>query len=853
MADRILELLCDQTFVEEILGDLYEYREVLQEYPAWQRPFRFWFQALHFIRPSLVKKFIDLQKLNYLGMIRHNFTITFRGFKRHKTSFLINLIGLSTGFAAAILVFLWVHDEWTVDKFNTQDDRLYRVMANFQLSDRVVTWSYTTGNLAQALAEELPEVEKATMVNNYYHEPRGVVKGPKGFLEITGMFAGANLLEVMDYPLLYGDRAIALSDLNGVIISEALAAKLHGSAEAAIGQMMAWQNRYFDQSFEIKGVFQAPPANATRQFDAVVNYQLLINRDKWAGAWNGGYAETFLVLKEGTDPRSVDWKIHDYMDDKLNNEKFTLFLQPYSAHYLYGEFEEGVLQGGRIENVRLFIMIGVFILFIAAINFINLTTAQASVKLKEIGVKKALGGSRKQLQVQFLQESLTLACMGMVLALGLVYWVVPVFNQLAGKELVLNWAIFWPYLLSGTIGLGLLAGVYPALYLSSFAAITVFRGKQALGGQWVRKALVVIQFTLSVIFIVEVFVIHRQLDFMQQKPLGYNRDNLLVFEGRGGTDVELQAVLNELEQLPGVIRASTMAGDFLWGEDSGSGYIWEEEDNANYLFKSPKMGYGSIETLEIQLLQGRTFDPDRNDDRSKVILNESAVKMMGLDNPIGFKLGYGDGETKREIIGVVADFQYGSMHQKIEPVLIRFRDHGRNFLVRMEPGIEVATIEKIEGVYRQFYPQYTFNGRFLDDAYKGLYETEQRIGDLSGYFAFFAILISCLGLFGLATFTTARRVKEIGIRKVMGCETWRIIYLLTSDFTRMVVLAILIGIPISYLAGSQWLENFAYAIDLDWWLFAAAGLAALFIAWFTVGLHTVKAATANPVEALRDE
>ncbi|MDW3190829.1 MAG: FtsX-like permease family protein [Cytophagales bacterium] len=854
LEERILEWCCRGDFLEEILGDLYEYREELEEYPAWQRPWRFWFQAFNFIRPSLAKKLINIQKLNLLGMILHNFTITFRGFRRHKSSFLINLIGLSTGFAASILIALWVLDECTVDKFNANDDRLYRVMAHFQLPEQKVTWDYTSGRMARSMKEEFPEIDKATRINNHFFVPAGVLETPQGNLEIEGIFADPNLFDVLDYELITGDPATALTDLKSIVITQGLAEKLHGSVEGAMGKDFHWSSSLFDETFRVTGVVESPPSNASMQFETIINYQILVNRDKWADEWNGGYAETFLLLKEGVDPMAFEGKIVNYYDDKINNDRFTLFLQKFSDQYLYGDFEDGQLIGGRIENVRLFLLIAIFILVIASINFINLTTAQASIKLKEIGIKKSLGGSRQQLIGQFLQESITLSFVSICMAVLLVYGVLPIFNLLTGKILVLDLLSIGGYLFLMGLVLGLLAGIYPAFYLSSFSAIKIIRGQLSLGGQWIRKILVIIQFAISLVFIVEVLVIHQQLDFMEQKPLGYNRQNVLTFKGRGAREVDLQAFKNELSAIPGVSSVSSMMGAFLWGNDSGSGYIWNNEpENANYLFKSPKMGYGVLETLEIELAAGRLFDPERNDDRTKVIINESALKMMNIENPIGYKLGYGQGEEKREIIGVVKDFQYGSMHQEIEPVLIRFRENGRNFILRLEPGTEISTIDKIESLYSQFYPKYVFNGRFLDDSYSALYDTEQRIGGLSGYFALLAILISCLGLLGLATFTTARRVKEIGIRKVMGCETWRIIYLLTSDFTKMVLIAILIGIPLSYLAGNKWLENFAYAIDLEWWLFVLAGITALLIAWFTVGIYTVKAATANPVEALKDE
>lgn len=854
LADRILSVFCRGEFLEEILGDLYEYREELEAYPKWQRPWRFWFQAFHFIRPSLVKKLIDLQKLNLLGMIHHNFIITFRGFRRHKSSFLINLIGLSTGFAAAILITLWVLDEWTVDKFNRHDDRLYRVMTHFQLPEQKVTWDYTSGRMARAMKADFPEVEKSTRVNNHFFVPGGIIETPQGSLEIKGIFADPNLFDLLDYKMITGDATTALIDLNSVVISSTLAEKLYGNAEEAIGKDFAWSNSYFDQTLTVTGVFEDPPANASMQFETIVNYQLLVNRDKWADEWNGGYAETIIQLKEGVNPEIFTGKIVNYYDDKVKNDRFTVFIQKFSDQYLYGDFEDGMLVGGRIENVRLFLLIAAFILLIAGINFINLTTAQASMKLKEIGVKKSLGGSKPQLMLQFLQESMTLSFISILIAVLLVYGILPGFNQLTGKLLVLDLFSLGGYLLLAGLILGLLAGIYPAFYLSSFSAIIIIRGQLSLGGQWVRKVLVIIQFAISLIFIVEVIVIHEQLDFMEQKPLGYNRQNVLTFKGRGAREVDLQAFKNELSAIPGVKRVASMMGTFLWGSDTSSGYEWNNEaQNANYLFKSPKMGYGALETLEIELLQGRLFDPERQDDRTKVVINESALKMMGIENPIGYKLGFGEGEEKREIIGVVKDFQYGSMHQEIEPVLIRFRENGRDFMVRLEPGTEMPSIQKIEALYKEFYPKYVFNGRFLDDSYSSLYETEQRISDISGYFALLAIIISCLGLLGLATFTTSRRVKEIGIRKVMGCETWRIIYLLTSDYTKMVLIAIIIGIPLSYLAGSKWLENFAYAIDLKWWLFVLAGFIALLIAWFTVGIHTVRAATANPVEALKDE
>ncbi len=853
--ESLLSWLCRGEYLDEILGDLQEYKMELLEYPAWQRPFRLWFQVLHFIRPSLAKRIHIFQKLNSTPMIQHNFTMTLRGFRRYKTSFLINLIGLAAGFGATMLIFLWVHNEWSTDKFTSHDSRLYRVMTHFQLSDRLVTWEYTSGRVAPEMRMDFPEIEHITRVNNGFFIPKGIAEAPKGNIEISGLFAENELFSVLQYPLVAGDVTTALSDKNAVVISKRLAEMVFGSVSEAVGKPFKWENPFFNTTFFVSAVFAPLPNNASSQFDAIVNYLLLIDRDDNADDWRGGYAETFVVLKPGVDKETFEAKIHDYYDDKLGNEKFTVFLQKYSDHYLYGDFEDGILKGGRIDNVRIFFFTGIFILLIAGINFINLTTAQSTVKLKEIGVKKSLGCTKRQLLLQFLQESITLSLMALIVALCMVYFSLPTFNEIAEKSLEFDLTQLWAYLVFGALGLGIVAGLYPAIYLSSFSAIDIHRRRLPKArGSWLRKTLVVVQFTISVIFITEVFVVRRQLDFMQEKPLGYNRDNVLIFSDRQSADVDVQVLMNEIRAIPGVRRVANMMGPFLWGNDSGSGYEWgEDPNNRNYLFKSPKMGYGVIETLEMEMAEGRSFDPAFNDDYTHVIVNEAAVKMMNLEEPIGYELGYGEGEEKRKIIGVVKDFQYGSMHQKREPVLIRFRERGGDFIVRMEPGMELQVIEKVEEVYRQFYPKFTFNGELLDQAYGALYRTEQRIGDLSGYFAFFAIMISCLGLFGLAIFTTARRVKEIGIRKVLGCETWRIINLLTVDFSKMVGVAILVGLPISYWVGARWLENFAYSISLDWWIFAVAGAMAFVIAWLTVGVYTVRAATANPVEALKDE
>lgn len=605
----------------------------------------------------------------------------------------------------------------------------------------------------------------------------------------------------------------------------------------------------------VSGVYENPPANATHQFEIVIHYDQLIEADRWANEWNGGYAENFILLKEGTDIDAFNAKVADFYDDKVNNNKFTLFLQKYSDRYLYGKYDDGVLIGGRISSVKLFTLVAILILVIASINFMNLSTAQASKKMKEIGVKKAIGANRKSLVFQFITESMLISLFALLLALGFVAILLPQFNLLTEKEILFDPTVQITPMIGITLFVGLMAGSYPAFYLSGFNPVLVLKGKLSnlKGEAFVRKGLVVLQFSLSIIFIIAVIVINKQIEFTQNQNLGYDRNQIVTFQSKGLEQEQLLSFVAALKQIPGIENASNMAGDFLWGEDSGSGY-WtaENPDVRNHLFKSPKMGYNTIETMGLKVLEGRSFDKEFKDHGDRIILNESAVKFFGLKNPAGTTIKYGK-ENSKEIIGVIADFQYGSMHQAIEPMVVRFRDWGNECIVKLSPGAEIETLNKIEELYEEFHPKYAFEASYLEDDYQALYASEQKESALSNYMAGVAIIISCLGLFGLSAFTTERRTKEIGIRKVLGASQQTIISLLSSSFTKAVLLSFCIAIPLGYLFAKEWLSNFAYSIDLSWWIFGAAGLSCLVIAWATMGIQVLKVARLNPVESLRNE
>jgi len=837
--------------MEEVFEDNLEIHSVRKARRLYNR------EVIKLLRPNLVRAIGGNHQLNYIGMLQHNLLITLRGFKRHKTTFLINLIGLSTGLAAALLILLWVNDERSVDTFHEKNDRLYWAFTHFQLSNNKFTWDYTSGQLAGAMLEEFPEVEASLRISNFRHRPKGIISFEEENFEVNGLFSDPNIFDVLTYPVLIGDPK-ALEHKSAVAISEDLAIKAFGTTESAIGKTIQWENDFFNNEFVIQTVFKAPPANATHQFNILVNYQWLIDFDSWSNAWNGGYAQTFLVLKNGTNLTEFNQKVADYMDQRVDNDKFTLFLRPYAENYLYGQYDNGIQDGGRIESVRLFTFVAIFILMIACINFMNLSTAQASKKMKEVGVKKTIGADRRSLIFQFISESLLLSLLSLVVAILLVSLLIPQFNDLTSKSIVLDLEQYLPRMFLLVLITGLFAGSYPAFYLSKFRPIEVLKGRYAnlKGENWVRKGLVVLQFTLSIVFITAVIIINQQISFTLNKDLGYQRENIITFERKGQFDTDPQPMLSELSKIPGVLSVGNMAGDFLWGFDSSGGYTWDPstEDDQNHLFKSPKFGYNIIEMMGLEIVKGRSFSRELNDDHNKVILNESAVELMGLEDPIGFILkdGYYS-DVAREIVGVVKDFQYGSMHQEIEPMVIRFRNLGANYMLKIQEGTELVTLKAVEEVYKAFHPKYNFDVTFLDDNYEALYSAETKVARLSNYMAGIAIIISCLGLFGLATFTAERRSKEIGIRKILGASHATIVRLLTGTFTKTVALSIVISVPVAYLVAQKWLENFAYTINLQWWVFAIAGISAMLIAWLTVGFQTIKASMVNPAECLRNE
>ena len=801
-------------------------------------------------------------------MLKHNLILSVRNFMRQKTSFLINLGGLSTGLVCVILIWLWVENEMSVDKFHKNDAQLYQVMNNLH-SQNILTLDLTPVPLAASLVQEMPEVEYAVSVNDFFswQTRQGILSAGEIHMEAKGWHAGPDFFNVFSYELLHGDKDRVLAAKNNIVISRELAEKLFDTNDEAVGKVLEWKHPLFDGLFVVSGVFNSLPKTSTAQFDFLISIDIVLDHDRLAKEWTGHYAETFVVLREGTDIDRFNARIGNFLKSKNPRlDNFTLFIQQYSSQYLHGKYENGVVTGGRITYVKLFSMVAIVILLIACINFMNLSTARASLKMKEIGVKKTVGASQTALVGRFFIESLLMTVLSMCIAIPLAALLLPQFNDFTGKHLSLDPTPWNISAITGIIFLTtLISGSYPAFYLSGFNPIAVLKGKLkiASGPLLIRKGLVIFQFALSIIFIVCLLVVNEQIKFTQTLNLGYNRDHIMSFQWKGElydlwsglqegkTNEKFDSFMAEVKDLPGVLNATNMSGNILNRIYGQSGITWTgQEDEKNYVFQSPIVGYDFIETLGIELKEGRAFSREYNDNYSKIILNESAVKLMGLKDPVGKTIQMDAGN---EIVGVVKDFHYGSLHDPIQPLILRFEPNGRTVMIKVKAGSEQHAIESLRKLYHTHLPGYSFDFTFMDDDYQALYAAEDRVATLSQYFSIIAIIISCLGLFGLAAFTAERRMKEIGVRKILGSTSMDIVRMLTGEFTRPVMVAIFIALPVSYWVAQNWLASFAERIELSWWYFAVAAAAVLFVAWITVALQTLRAARVNLVQCLKEE
>jgi putative ABC transport system permease protein len=784
-------------------------------------------------------------------MIKHYFRITIRRLFRQKTYSITNILGLTVGLTASILIFLWMLDEISVDKFHSKIGSTYKVMINDIYTDgRIETYEAPTVMIGNALRKDIPEIDE--VVQTSWNEDLLVKAGDKKFME-SGLYADQDLFSIFSFPISMGNKLNPVSDIHSISISEKLAKKLF--EENPIGKTLTI-NQVGD--FMVTSVFKDIPENSSLRFEFVISFANWQKQNTWANHWRSGATQAFVTIKPNADFSAADTKVRRVIRANCSDCNREAFLYPFSKIYLHGKFENGQNTGGRISQVILFGCIALIILVMACFNFTNLATARASTRTKEIGVRKSVGSGRFAIGIQFIGESLLISFLSLCFAFLLVSLLLPTLNEITGKSLHFDYNN--PVLVFGVFGItllcGVLAGIYPAFYLSALNTAAILKNsKLTLKGGGIRKGLIVTQFAVSVILITGNIVIYRQLGYIFKKDLGFSKENVIVIPQKEGLSKNYEPFKADLEQIPTVKNVAFVGSNLFQVPITTTDPVWQgKPENSAISFKVLRSDDGFIPAMNIKLIAGRNFYSNRADS-SNYIINEKAMLAMGLtkQNVIGSKLEMWNGKGK--IIGLTDDFANGNLHQGTEPLILMFTTtNGFSYYIKTIENANVSqTLTRIETVVKKYSPEYPFEYSFLDSDYGKEYKAESVLGKLSFGFTLVAVIICCLGLFGLATFAAEQRIREIGVRKVLGATVSDIVVLLSKEFAGLVVIAIILAIPIAWYFLNQWLQDFAYRINISWWIFVLAGLSALLIAVLAVSFQAIKAAVSNPVKSLRTE
>ncbi len=791
-------------------------------------------------------------------MIKNYFKTAWRNLIYNKVFTGINIAGLALGLVCSLLIVLWVRDEYSVDAFHKNRNQLYYVYERSFADGKADASYYTQGLLASELKANIPEIKYASGME----APTTVVceAGDK-IIKKDGIFAGSDFFNMFSYPVIDGSSYQShqlLNKISGIAISRKMAEDFFGTVNNATGKTIRYAN---SEDLVVTGVFENLPANSSVQFDFVRPWEVFLNQNSWAKTWGSTDPYTIVQLQNDADPARVNARIKDFLHRYRPNSRDSrteLGLQLYHERYLHENFVNGIPDGGRIEFVRLFSVIAAIILLIACINFMNLSTARSARRAKEVGVRKVLGAARFRLIAQFSGEALLLTFFAMFVAISLAVLLLPAFNWLCGKQLIFPFRqpAFWLILFCLLIITSIIAGSYPAFFMSSMRPIEVLKSKMkfSLASLFFRKGLVVFQFTLSIIFIVGMMVIYSQVKYVQTKNLGFNRNNLIYVPIEGDLVSKYALFKEKALSLPGIIAVSNMRQTPTGYHHYKGGIRWPGKDpNDKEPIADVLAGYDLVKTLQLKLKEGRDFSTSYGNDSANFLINESMAIKMGDQNPIGKKLSWDSNEGV--IIGVLKDFHFYSMHRAIDPMVIRLNEKQQygSILVRVESSKTSAALMALEKLSKEVNPKTPFTYQFADEQYAMLYKNEQLVSRLANCFTIIAIVISCLGLFGLVTFTAEQRTKEIGIRKVLGASVAGIIRMLSKDFLKLVLVATVIAFPISWWAMNKWLGSFAYRVEIGWWVFVLAGVTAMLIALLTISFQSIKAAIANPVKSLRTE
>jgi len=807
-------------------------------------------------------------------MFKNYLKIAFRNLWKNKAFSAINIIGLASGLGICLLIFLYVLDELSYDKFNTKANRIFRVNNEVRFGDNYFDLAVAPAMMGPTMVKEFPQVEQYTRIRWYGNFL--VKKGNENVKEGRVAYGDSTLFDVFTLPMLAGNPKTALKDPHSLVITEDIAKKYFNRIDV-VGQNMLINDT---GNYKITGVIKNIPTQSHFQFDFFVPF--IENPDSRNSSWLSNNYNTYVVLRNDVDAKKFEPEVNKMMDrhvapelKSVINLSFDEFKKsggyvrasftPLTDIHLHSNKTAELNGNGNIQYVYIFSAIALFILLIACVNFMNLSTARSSNRAKEVGVRKVLGSFRKDLIQQFLTESILISFIALLLAVLIASILLPYFNQLAGKSIYLN-SLFQPGMIASLLSLmlvvGLIAGSYPAFFLSAFQPIQVLKGKLAAGFKrsWLRSTLVVFQFAVSIILIIGTIVIYNQLNYIRSKDIGFNRNQVIVINNTSALGSQASTFRNELLQISGVQNATM------------TGYLpVNYSRNNDAFFTSPTLDQKTamsmqnwsadenyLSTLDIKLLQGRNFSPQFPSDSTGILINEAAVKFLATKDLINKKLyRIIDIQAKKireyHIIGVIKNFNFSSLRDVVTPLGLLFEKDNGNISVRINTANTANIIAQIKNKWQTIAPNQPFDYSFMDDQFNNLYTGEQQTGRLSITFSILAIVIACLGLFGLVTYAAEQRTKEIGIRKVLGANVQNILAMLSKDFLKMVIVSIVIAFPVAGWAMTKWLQDFAYRVDITWWVFGVAALVTIVIALLTISFQAIKAAIANPVKSLRTE
>ncbi|RAK03102.1 putative ABC transport system permease protein [Larkinella arboricola] len=806
-------------------------------------------------------------------MIRNYVKIAWRNLVRNRVFSAINIVGLAIGLATCLLISLFVLDELSFDRFHAKSDRIVRVVFRGTVQGGKMNEAHVMPPVARTLQADYPEVQEATRLR-HGGMPQFLI-GDNLFNEESMAFADSNFFQVFSFPLLQGNPKTALSRPNTVVLTKPTALKMFGR-DNALGKTV--QVKGSNVPLTVTGVMDEIPANSHFHFDVFTSMASLA--ESKSPSWMTSEFFTYLVLPKGYDYRQLEAKlpqvVEKYMGPQIETafgmkyaqfrqkgNDIGLFLQPLTAIHLHSDSPYDLEPAGNIQYVYLFSAVALFVLLIASINFMNLSTAGASKRAKEVGIRKVMGSLRLELTFQFLIESLLLTAIALGVALALVYAALPLFNSLSGKTLTFSF-VDAPWLLPGLllfgVFVGVLAGSYPAFFLASFKPVAVLKGRFTFGKSTIslRSGLVVFQFFIAILLMVGTTVVYRQLDYIQNKKLGYDKDQVLVLSNTWALGPKEEIFRDLLLQDPRVVNVSH-SGYLPAGPSNNNNFFVYPDNHSTQLVKTLRydVDYNYIPTLGMEVVAGRNFSKSFGTDSTGVILNEAAAKAFGWKaNAIGRTITRPDREGTKatyQVVGVVKDFHFRSLHERITPLVMVLAKAPGTMIVKVKTREVSGLLASIKKRWSDFGADQPFSYSFLDERFMKTYESEQRIGQILRIFSGLTIFVACLGLLGLATFTAEQRTKEIGVRKVLGASVGSIVGLLSKEFVKLVLIALVLASPVAWYAMDKWLQAFEYKIAVSWWMFALAGVLAIAVALLTISFQSIKAALINPVHSLRGE